>query len=101
MSRKHSTIFGTMDSGTKFISLICLQSFADGSTIFLYGEPYRSKFKVFHLQKYSGKRCSTRFKSESIIFLIYVNDIPNPIHHQTNKSQFADDAGQCPLTKKY
>ena len=27
------------------------------------------------------------------LFLIYVNDMPNPTHHQTNKSQFADDAG--------
>ena len=26
-------------------------------------------------------------------FLTYVNDMPNPSHHQTNKSQFADDAG--------
>ena len=29
-----------------------------------------------------------------LIFLIYVNDMPNPTHHQTNKSQFADDASQ-------
>ena len=29
-----------------------------------------------------------------LLFLIYVNDIPNPSHHQTNKSQFADDADQ-------
>ena len=28
-----------------------------------------------------------------LLFLIYVNDMPNPSHHQTNKSQFADDAG--------
>ena len=27
-------------------------------------------------------------------FLIYVNDMPNPSHHQTNKLQFADVAGQ-------
>ena len=25
--------------------------------------------------------------------------MPNPIHHQTNKSQFADDAGQWPVSK--
>ena len=30
-----------------------------------------------------------------LLFLIYVNDMPNPSHHQTNKSQFADDAGAC------
>ena len=29
-----------------------------------------------------------------LLFLIYVNDMPNPIHHKTNKSQFVDDAGQ-------
>ena len=29
-----------------------------------------------------------------LLFLIYVNDMPNPSHHQTGKSQFADDAGQ-------
>ena len=34
-----------------------------------------------------------------LLFLIYVNDIPNPSHHQTNKSQFADDAGQWPVSK--
>ena len=32
-------------------------------------------------------------------FLIYVNDMPNPSHHQTNKSQFADDAGQWAVSK--
>ena len=34
-----------------------------------------------------------------LLFLIYVNDMPNPSHHQTNKSQFADDAGQWALSK--
>ena len=29
-----------------------------------------------------------------LLFLIYVNDMPNISHHQTNKSQFADDAGK-------
>ena len=29
-----------------------------------------------------------------LLFLSYVNDMRNPSHHQTNKSQFADDAGQ-------
>ena len=26
-----------------------------------------------------------------LLFLIYINDMPNSNHHQTNKSQFADD----------
>ena len=34
-----------------------------------------------------------------LLFLIYVNDMPNPTHLQTNKSQFADDAGQWALSK--
>ena len=35
-----------------------------------------------------------------LLFLIYVNnDMPNPSHHQTNKSQFADDTGQWAVSK--
>ena len=34
-----------------------------------------------------------------LLFLIYVNDMPNPTHHQTSKSQFADDAGQWAVSK--
>ena len=34
-----------------------------------------------------------------LLFLIFVNDIPNPTHHQTNKSQFADDAGKWAVSK--
>ena len=30
---------------------------------------------------------------------ILLNDMPNPTHHQTNKSQFADDAGQWAVSK--
>ena len=34
-----------------------------------------------------------------LLFLIYVNDMPHPSHRQTNKSQFADDAGQWAVSK--
>ena len=34
------------------------------------------------------------FNLSPLLFLIYVNDMPNPSHHQTSKSQFPDDAGQ-------
>ena len=34
-----------------------------------------------------------------LLFLIYVNDMPNHSRHQTNKSQFADDAGQWAVSK--
>ena len=37
--------------------------------------------------------------SNLLLFLIYANDMPNPTHHQTNKSQFADDAGQWAVSK--
>ena len=33
------------------------------------------------------------------LFLIYVIDTPNPSHHQTNKSQFADEASQWAVSK--
>ena len=34
-----------------------------------------------------------------LLFLTYVNDMPNPSHHQTDKLQFADDAGQWAVSK--
>ena len=34
-----------------------------------------------------------------LLFLIYVNDMPNPSHHQTNKLQFEDDASQWAMSK--
>ena len=34
-----------------------------------------------------------------LLFLSYVNDIPNPTHHQTNKSQFADETDQWAVSK--
>ena len=33
------------------------------------------------------------------LFLIFVNDMLNPSHHQTNKLQFVDDASQWALSK--
>ena len=34
-----------------------------------------------------------------LLFLIYVNDMPIPSSHQTDKSQFADDASQWAVSK--
>ena len=34
-----------------------------------------------------------------LLFLIYVNDMPNSSHYQTNESQFGDDAGQWAVIK--
>ena len=94
MSKKHSTTFGTMDSGTKFISFIYWLS---------------DYFVVRVIQvKVEGFLCLKVFPRagvpqgsnlSSLLFLIYVNDIPNPTHHQTNKSQFAGDADQWAVSQ--
>ena len=34
-----------------------------------------------------------------LLFLTYVNEMPNPTHHQTSKSQIADDIGQWVVSK--
>ena len=34
-----------------------------------------------------------------LLFVIYVNDMPNPSHHQTKKLRFADDASQWAVSK--
>ena len=45
-------------------------------------------------------KISTGFCPESI-FLIYVNDLPNPHHRQNSKSQFADDTALWAASKMY
>ena len=34
-----------------------------------------------------------------LLFLIYVNDMPNTSHHLTNRSQFADDAVKLAVSR--
>ena len=99
MSKNPSAMFGTLDSGIKFISLISSPNYVGGSLTFQLEESYRSKLKVSCLQTFTPKQCSTRFKPSPLLFLIYVNDMPNPTHHQTNKTQFADDAGQWAVSE--
>ena len=96
MSGKPSTMFGTMDSGTKFTSLICPPSFV-GDSGFLVGRVIQVKIEGFLSPNVHLKAGVPQGANLSpLLFLIYVNDMPNPSHHQTNKSQFADDAANGP-----
>ena len=66
-----------------------------------YFHPIRSKEPpIFNFPTLdSGHMFKNIQKQLNLIFLIYVNDMPNPGHHQTDKPQFADDAGQWAVSK--
>ena len=85
MSKKPSTMFGTMDLGTKFASLICPPSFV-GDSDFLVGRVIQIKIEGFLSSKVYPKASVPQGSNLSpLLFLIYVNDMPNPSHHQTNQ----------------
>ena len=88
MSRKHWTMFGTMDSGCRRLS------------DFLVGRVIQFKTEDFlSLEIYPKAGAPQGLSLSPLLFLIYVNDMPYPRHHQTNKSQFADDVGQWDVSK--
>ena len=60
-----------------------------------------SKLKVLSTKVYPKAGVLQGSNLSPLLFLIYFNDMPNPSHHQTNKSQFADDANQCTMSKNF
>ena len=67
---------------------------------FLVGRVIQVKIEGFLSPKVYPKADVTQGSNLSpLLFLIYVNDMPNPSHYQTNNSQFADDASQWAVSK--
>ena len=67
---------------------------------FLVGRVIQVKIEGFLSPKFYPKAGVPQgSKLSPLLFLIYVKDMPNPTHHQTKKSQFADDASQWAVSK--
>ena len=67
---------------------------------FLVGRVIQVKIEGFLSPKvYPKAGVSQGSNLSPLLFHTYVNDMPNPSHHQTDKSQFADDADQWAVSK--
>ena len=67
---------------------------------FLVGRVIQVKSEGFLSPKvYSKAGVPQASNLSPVLFHIYVNDMPNPSHHQTNMSQFSDDTCQWAVSK--
>ena len=66
---------------------------------FLVGRVIQVKIEGFFSPKVYPKAGVPQGSNLSPLLFVNVNDMPNPSLHQTNKSQFADDAGQWVVSK--